>query len=215
MRGTLQPVSIEGIEFDALIDSQESYTANAPTYPTEDAAAVTDTLVLEPLELSLTLFVTNTPVTWRSRHGVSQSRVNTVCNNLIRLFQSKSFVTVVTSEKNYTNMVITDMTISKTAEVGYAREIPITLKNVTIVSSKTTDIDPSYALSGQTNKSTGSAGTTNASGGGSGYSSYDSEANPYQPSNKTALWSGIEFIGNITGLSPKEEKQSSSSSRTF
>ena len=30
-----QPVSIDGVEFDALIDSEEGYEAQVPEYPTE------------------------------------------------------------------------------------------------------------------------------------------------------------------------------------
>ena len=176
MRRSLEPVSIEGIEFDALIDSQETYTAEAPTYPTENANAVTVTLVLEPLELSMTLFVTDTPVTWKRKHGVSKNRVITVCNNMIKLFTTRQPLKVSTSEKDYSNMVITSLTISKTTETGYAREIPITLKEITVVSTKTTTIDPSYMLAGDTQKSTGTAntGAGNAyKGGGTGYSMYD------------------------------------------
>ena len=172
-----QPVSINGVEFDALIDSQESYTAEAPTYPTENNASVTDTVVIQPFELSMTLFLTETPVTWRNRHGTGVNRVNTACNNLLKLFRTKAMVGVSTSEKNYSNMIITSLTISKSTDVGYAREIPITLKEVTIVSTKTTEIDPSFALAGKT-ENTGSAGTSsgNSYGGGTGKEPFGSSS---------------------------------------
>ncbi len=43
-----QPVSVDDIEFDALIDSEEGYEADVPEYPTEKGFSVSDTIVLKP-----------------------------------------------------------------------------------------------------------------------------------------------------------------------
>ena len=191
MNRALQPASIDGIEFDALIDSEESYTANAPTYPTEDASAVTDSMILEPLELSMTLYVTNTPVTWKSRHGSNSNRISVVVASLIKLFQTKKLVTVSTTERDYSNMVITSMTIQKSTEQGYAREIPITLQEITVVSTKTTMIDASHPLSGGTMTSTGNASTKKASDGGG------NSSGEYAASNKTAAASVFDSLCSL------------------
>ena len=37
-----QPVSINGVEFDALIESEEGYEAQVPEYPTEKGFSVSD-----------------------------------------------------------------------------------------------------------------------------------------------------------------------------
>ena len=42
-----QPVSVDDIEFDALIDSEEGYEADVPEYPTEKGFSVSDTIVLK------------------------------------------------------------------------------------------------------------------------------------------------------------------------
>ena len=42
-----QPVSVDDIEFDALIDSEEGYEADVPEYPTERGFSVSDTIVLK------------------------------------------------------------------------------------------------------------------------------------------------------------------------
>ena len=62
-----QPVSVDDIEFDALIDSEEGYEADVPEYPTEKGFSVSDTIVLKADTLNMTLYVTDTPVTWRKR----------------------------------------------------------------------------------------------------------------------------------------------------
>ena len=41
-----QPVSVDDIEFDALIDSEEGYEADVPEYPTEKGFSVSDTIVV-------------------------------------------------------------------------------------------------------------------------------------------------------------------------
>ena len=43
MARALQPVSIEDVEFDALVDSTETLSADAPTYPVETGFEVSDT----------------------------------------------------------------------------------------------------------------------------------------------------------------------------
>lgn len=161
------PVKVNGIEFDALIESSESYSATAPSYPTEQGFSVNDTLVLDQLEVSMTLYVTNTPVTWKSRHTPSTSRVHNICSKLISLYNSKDVITITTSDATYKNMVITSMTISKTLEQGYAREIPITFSQITITDTESASVPSSYAKSGTTQAPTGTASTSSVSSSGS------------------------------------------------
>ena len=62
-RKALKPVTVAGIEFDALIDEQKTMSATVPAYPVEEGFPVSDTIILDPLSLQMTLYVTNTPVT--------------------------------------------------------------------------------------------------------------------------------------------------------
>ena len=63
------PVSINGIEFDALISEDRTLEASIPEYAVEDGFAVSDAVIFAPQRISLVLFVTDTPVTWRKNHG--------------------------------------------------------------------------------------------------------------------------------------------------
>lgn len=168
-----QPVSVGGIEFDALIDSTEGYEAEVPEYPTEEGFSVSDTIVLKPDTLSMTLFITDTPVTWRNRHGSGPGRTEEVVKRLKELYFKKQPVEVVTSDSVYSDMAIQTMSIKKSLEVGYAREVPISFKKIIVTSSKTVTIPDSYGKSGATGASGGTANTTSGStgaGGGSGSS---------------------------------------------
>lgn len=169
-----QPVSVGGIEFDALIDETRSYESTVPEYPVEEGFSVSDAIIKSPEALTMTLFITDTPVTWRSRHGSGPGRVEQVCSQLEELYFKSVPVTVVTSDKTYTDMAIESISISKTAEIGYAREIPISFRKIRVTSLQTTTIPASYGKSGETGAAAGTANTTqetvsgNGGGGGSG-----------------------------------------------
>ena len=161
-----QPVSINGIEFDALIDESRTLEATVPEYSVESGFSVSDAIILSPEKLDMTLFVTNTPVTWYNRHGRSQNRVDSVVKQLEELYYAGEPVTIVTSDATYSNMAIESITFSKSTEVGYAREIPISFKKIRVTSAKTTTIPDSYGKSGATGASAGTASTSSGSSGG-------------------------------------------------
>lgn len=161
-----QPVSINGIEFDALIDESRTLEATVPEYSVESGFSVSDAIILSPEKLDMTLFATNTPVTWYNRHGGSQNRVDSVVKQLEELYYAGEPVTIVTSDATYSNMAIESITFSKSTEVGYAREIPISFKKIRVTSAKTTTIPDSYGKSGATGASAGTASTSSGSSGG-------------------------------------------------
>ena len=63
MRAT-RPASIGGVEFDVLVSSNETLSAEVPDYPVEDGFSVTDTIITKPKELNMTLYLSDNPVTW-------------------------------------------------------------------------------------------------------------------------------------------------------
>ena len=118
MGKALRPVSVAGIEFDALLDESRSLSADAPEYPVEDGFVVSDSIILKPYTLDMTLYLTDSPVTWRQRLGGGQGRVQDVIKRLEDAYFAKEPVTVITSERTYSNMAITSITISKSLESG-------------------------------------------------------------------------------------------------
>lgn len=163
MARKLKPVTIAGIEFDALIDEQKTLSASIPSYPVEKGFPVSDTIVLEPLSLNLTLYVTNTPVTWLKKHGSSTARVNKICGKIEELWMSKKLVKVVTNDAIYTNMGMTSISIKKSKEIGYAREISISLTKVVTTKKKTVKIPSKILKSGASKAAAGKATTSKTS----------------------------------------------------
>lgn len=161
-----QPVSVNGIEFDALMSEDRGHEATVPEYPVEDGFVVSDAIILGAETLNMVLFVTDTPVTWRSHAG--QGHADQVCNELEELYYTAEPVTVVTTDKVYTNMAIENIGFSKSTEIGYAKEIQIAFRKIRVTSAKTTTIPDSYGKSGATAASAGTANTSAGSSGGAG-----------------------------------------------
>lgn len=165
-----QPVSIDGIEFDALMGSTETYVASVPEYSVETGFAVSDTIILNPETLDMTLFLSDRPVTWAKRFGTSGDRVERVVKRLKDLYFKKELITVTTSSETYTSMAITSVSIPKVSSMMGAIEIPIKLKKVRVTATKTTTIPASYGKSGASGASAGTASTSKGANGSSGSS---------------------------------------------
>jgi len=162
MSRATEPVNINGITFDALIDEIPRLSADIPAYPTEEGFEVSDTIIFKPKELSMTLFLTNTPVTWRSQNGSGPFRVNDVSNELEEMYFShpQKLVTIRTSDKTYKNMGILNLEIPKKKETGSSREVFISFREVRTTEQSTTTIPASYGKSGATGANAGTAPAT-------------------------------------------------------
>jgi len=152
-----QPVTIAGIAFDALIDSDEGLEADIPDYPVETGFMVSDTIIIRPRTLNMTLFVTDTPVTWALRNGVGIGRRLDVKARLKDAYYKKELVTVVTNDETYRDMGITSLHFPRTKADGSSLRIPIALKQVQKTQSRTVGIPAGYGKSGATGTSAGAA----------------------------------------------------------
>lgn len=211
MKAVKRPVSVAGIEFDALMNEEKSFEAEVPEYSVEDGYSVSDTIIRNSLNLTMTLAVTDTPVTWRNRFADTQDRVNTVCKMLEELYNKGEPVTVVTSDETYKNMAIASITLTKDENGRYYREIPITFKQIKVTSAKKTTIPASYYRSGQTAAPAGTASTSagstqSPSGGGSSSSSSSSNSNS-NSSNGSILYNVGSALG-ICGDNKDKNKRS-------
>lgn len=195
---------VAGIEFDALIEDSEEYSATTPNYPVDSGYSVTDNIAMDPIKLKLTLYVTATPVTFLSSHGSGRQRVESICDRLIAVFEKRELVNVTTPRKSYSNMAISSISIRTTAQAGYAREIPIEFTQVTVTSAKTVTVPEEYARSGTSMEASGNATTTTV-GDTSTTASERQNGNTSQKSQSsssagsTMLYSLASGLGNKTG----------------
>ena len=210
-----KPVSVWGIEFDALIDETKTMTSTIPEYPVESGFPVSDTIINDPIQVAMTLYLSNTPVTWLYRHGSSKDRVKRVCEMIEQKWFQKKLTKIVTSDTTYTNMGLTSISIKKSADIGYAREIAIAAKKVRKTKRKTVKV-PSYVLkAGESMADAGKAATSKtsaksssgasssdgssggSSGGGGGGSSRGSSSNSNSKKSASILYGATSGLGLI------------------
>lgn len=154
----LQPVNIGGIACDALIHHELGMETDIPDYPVEEGFSVQDTMILKPKTLTLTVIVSNTPITFRS--GASPTRVQQVAARFQELYTRRELITVTSSKGVFKNMGITSLSLPYDVSTKTSLEIPITLKEVLTTSSKTVTIPSEYRRGGDTGTTAGTASTT-------------------------------------------------------
>lgn len=195
----LKPCSIWGIEFDAMIEEQRNYTSSIPSYPVEDGFAISDTVINEPLTLQLNLYISNTPVTFLHRHKTSKNRVKKICEEIEKKWFSKKLTKIVTSDAVYKDMGITSISIKKSTEIGYAREIAVTAKKVYRTKSKTSKIPKHILKSGETMAKAGKASVSNISAKTTSAGARTQETVPDASGNNNVLSAVNNIFNNKKG----------------
>ena len=211
----LQPVNIGGIACDAMIHHELGMETDIPDYPVEEGFSVQDTMILKPKTLTLTVIVSNTPITFRS--GASPTRVQQVAARFQELYTRRELITVTSSKGVFKNMGITSLSLPYDVSTKTSLEIPITLKEVLTTSSKAVTIPSEYGRGGDTGTTAGTASTTpyGSSGGasstvvGNNSSTSDSLSGGGKSSiahqamtglfGKEGFESGVENLGGLWG----------------
>lgn len=181
-----QPVNIGGIECDALIHHELQLENQIPDYPVEEGFSVQDTIIQNPKTLTLTVVVTNTPITFREH--ASPNRVQEIAERFQELYKSRQLITVTSSKGIFQNMGITSISLPYDVSTKTSLEIPITLKEVLTTTAKTVAIPSEYGRGGDTGTTAGTASTS-----------------PYGNSGTT----GSNVVGNATNSVNSSEKDGS------
>ena len=179
-----QPVSVAGIEFDALIDEQRQLDAEVPQYSTEEGFQISDSIIIDAETISMTLYVTDTPVTWRGRHPGRHA--DDVCHRLEQLYFAKEPVTITTTDAVYTEMAIQSITFQKSFDIGYSKEIPVTFRKVRKTRTRSTTYIGSEGY-----------GSGGASGAIAGPSNTGTKAGLWESSGKSILAGGDDLSGGV------------------
>lgn len=179
-------INIGGIECDALIHHELQLENQIPDYPVEEGFSVQDTIIQNPKTLTLTVVVTNTPITFREH--ASPNRVQEIAERFQELYKSRQLITVTSSKGVFQNMGITSLSLPYDVSTKTSLEIPITLKEVLTTTAKTVAIPSEYGRGGDTGTTAGTASTS-----------------PYGNSGTT----GSNVVGNATNSVNSSEKDGS------
>lgn len=134
------------IELDAVLDENHEWSAEATSNPVEVGAPVTDHVIDQSDKLKIRGFVTDTPLNLsQSVSGLVNSgnvgnRTQAVFDLLHQLIKLKEPMTVYTKHRIYDDMVMTNVTIPRSAGVGEAIEFSAEFINIRKVATQMVDV---------------------------------------------------------------------------
>ena len=112
------------IELDAMLDESHEWSAEATSNPVEEGAPVTDHVIEQADKLSIRGVVTDAPLNASSSilgligGGSADNKTQSVFDLLNTLIKKREVLTVYTKHKTYDDMVLTSVTIPRSASVG-------------------------------------------------------------------------------------------------
>ena len=173
----IQPITINGIEFDALIEEENTYNADIPEYAVDAGYKVSDNISVSAEVLKIKIVASDTPVTWRTRHGINTATSRE--QRLRELFFSKAVCTISTSRRTYVHMAMESISFPRSLDSGTSPEISISFKGIRTTSVAITTYPGTYGKAGATMASAGAANVTKSS----------EETSSSKTGNSTIIWS--------------------------
>ncbi len=134
------------IELDAMLDESHEWSADATSNPVEDGAPVTDHVIEQADKLTIRGVVTDAPLNASSSilgfigGGSADNKTQTVFDLLDTLIKKREVLTVYTKHKTYDDMVLTSVTIPRSASVGEAVEFSAEFIHIRKVATQTVDV---------------------------------------------------------------------------
>lgn len=128
------------IELDLNLDEGHEWKAEATMNPVEEGAPITDHVIEQSDKLSLKGFISDTPLTITSSNIDLENRTQPVFDLLRELIKAREPVTVYTKYWTYADMVITSISIPRTAGQGEALEFSIDFVNIRKVATQMVDV---------------------------------------------------------------------------
>jgi hypothetical protein len=140
--------SFSGVVFDATISESHNAKVELTRFPVEHGADITDHAVIEPKELTIVAWVTDSPLNQSITNEIIESasglfgqsnnifpitRSSAVFNRLMSVLDSRAPLIIQTGLKQYSNMIMTGFSVSQDASTSKALPMVINLREVRIV----------------------------------------------------------------------------------
>lgn len=150
---------IGSITIDASVQENHVSTCDLTENPVEDGATITDHVQMKPAELTIDGVISNTPISFAVLDNIrglidtvtsilgKTSRSIEAYNELLRLQKSRVPFKVVTGLKVYTDMILTSLSVPRTAATGNAIHFSAVMKQIIIAKSETSGVSDSFFAS--------------------------------------------------------------------
>lgn len=183
------------LEFDAVISEMHIGNAITSEHPVENGSDMTDHVQRTPEELQIVGLVSDTPIiilaSLRAEPAVSvggdpQNRVHDAYAFLKEVKDTGQLVSVSTTLRDYTNMVIVGLVVPRDKDKGRVLEASLTLKEILIATTE--QVAPPEPVS-----------TSRASKTNQGRKTKTPAPPAVEASSTTLLEDGANFIAGIVG----------------
>jgi|WetSurMetagenome_2_1015567.scaffolds.fasta_scaffold156986_2 hypothetical protein len=169
MLNTKAPGKIDFFEFDVTLHESHEYTNIVTEFPVEQGYNISDHVLRTPEKLTLSGFVTNSPIP-HSRGSLKvlldrSDRVNTALESLLQLAgfdpagkvspeianirRVPQVVTVVTGLRSYSNMIITNVVMTRDKDTGESLSPVVEMRRIIVALSETVLIQNVSELNGR------------------------------------------------------------------
>ncbi|EBB5599876.1 phage baseplate protein [Citrobacter freundii] len=137
--------NLASMTFDCVDNEQHHWSNTITEFPVEESVNISDNIKPNPRELTLTGFISNTPISglvdelvnFTDRFLNGRKRTQDAYNQLKALSELKIPVTVTTRYEVYENMGLADVSIVRSAENGDALVVDLVFRQINIVSTQT------------------------------------------------------------------------------
>lgn len=137
------------IKVDATMSEDHTFSAEVSSYPIENGSDITDNVRLKPFTLKLDCIITDTPLSGPTDNIPTADAYLA----LQKLMNAKKQVTVQTSLDTFINMVITDISIPRSATNGQSLVFTISFQQVIIIENQRTTVSAPAPRGGTTKNS--------------------------------------------------------------
>jgi hypothetical protein len=143
-----QETSDLAVVFDATLSDSYSRSASVTDHPLEDATTVSDHVVREPGQATISGVLTRT--TLGTVDPESPTRVDDALDRLDRLITDGQPVSIVTGLRSLVSYVVTGLTVSRSdPSQGQAPRVQLTLKELVTAASQVVQIPPERVAAAQ------------------------------------------------------------------
>ena len=85
-RDITEPAKIADLQVDVVLSKETTFDSEDTQYPVEDGFPVADHVTRNPMQLTMEVVCTPTPVTFFADLGANQNRLNEVTNAIMKIY---------------------------------------------------------------------------------------------------------------------------------
>lgn len=206
---------IGDLTVDCMLTKESRFDSDVTDNPIETGFVISDHVIRKPLELTMEVVFTPTPVTFggssnsllsnipvlsfvgSSSNGNGSGRMNDVVNGIMSIYQAGEPITIETTDAIYTDMVMVSAPLPRSVENGYCYRMSLTFRHVVKVTQRTEEVPEDGAAA----DASGKAGETEKAGGAASQTEIGTGMTTRDGTTSTGVsTSGIDF-SNAGGIS--------------